>query len=381
MRAAAEPAQQHRGPDADDEQTRGERQPRIERLGDDEPRKKQRDETEREDAGRVRHRHDRAKKHGVAGPALRPDEIPSHDRLAVPRGERVCGAPEGGEPEREQDRAQREVAAGDERLEAAALVRGGGGRVERGRGTGAATEREARRRRRHVERRAEELPRIRAQLVARALGRDAGAVELRAVARSHDDLAPADPRAEVAVAQRERRPRARRRDVDGVEPQRLEAAGAGPTLAPVLERAQPGGPAVDGELELARSRFREARRADGVAELEGRDLRQVEHVVDVDALARELDGRVPVDREVPERVRRGCGRRGEGGETGKEGEGPSHAASLRAVSLQRSEKWGFSSSARPNHSCASAGVAEAALDHAAVEVERGVLGAEAERPL
>ncbi len=52
-------------------------------------------------------------------------------------------------------------------------------------------------------------------------------------------------------------------------------------------------------------------RADAVAELEGRDLGEVEDVANVDAVACELDSRVVVDREVAERVRAGRARQRE----------------------------------------------------------------------
>ena len=208
VRAAARSRrEQHRGADADDEQTRDERQPRIERLGDDEPGEEQRDETEREDAGRVGHGHDRAEEHGVAGPALRPDEIAGDDRLAVSRRERVRGAPEGGEREREQDRAEREVAAGNQRLEAAALVRGGAAASSEG---GVPGPRPSAKRAVAADTSSGERRRSCGYARSSSLVLSAGTLAPRSSApsrASHDDLAPADPRAEVAVAERERRPR------------------------------------------------------------------------------------------------------------------------------------------------------------------------------
>ena len=51
-------------------------------------------------------------------PALRADEIAGDQRLAVARRERVCRAPEGRDQQREQDHAEREVAARDQLREA-----------------------------------------------------------------------------------------------------------------------------------------------------------------------------------------------------------------------------------------------------------------------
>ena len=67
--------------------------------------------------------------------------------------------------------------------------------------------------------------------------------------------------------------------------------------------------AVEPELELRATVRGEAGGADVVAELERRDLGQVEDVAHVDAVARQLDRGVVVDGEVAERMRaRGAGR-------------------------------------------------------------------------
>ena len=155
----------------------------------------ERDEPEGEDAGGVRRRHRRAEQERVPRLAARADEVAGDERLPVPRREGVDCAPEGGDQEREQDHAEREVAALDQRLEAPVAV--------------------LRRRRdpdrrapapaelpgvystvalRDVERRAEEALRVGAELVAERLvaGRRARD-DARAVAGGDDDLAPADP--------------------------------------------------------------------------------------------------------------------------------------------------------------------------------------------
>ena len=79
----------------------------------------ERDEAEREDAGRVGRRHRRAEQERVARLALRADEVARDERLPVTGRERVHGAPERRDQQREQDDPDREVAALDQRLEAA----------------------------------------------------------------------------------------------------------------------------------------------------------------------------------------------------------------------------------------------------------------------
>ena len=298
----AEPPDQHGAADSDHEHARGERQPGVERLGDDELREQERHEPEREDADRVRDGDDPAEQDRVERAAPRADEVAGDDRLAVPGRERVRCTPEGRDREREQDHAEREVAAGDERLEAAAAMLGRRVVVERRRCAAALAQRERSGRRGDVERRAEQILRVGAEVVAPARRRDAGGAQLGSVARAYDDFLPADPRAEVAVAERQLRPR-RRRLVDGVEAERLEAARTGPLDAAPLEDAEGRAAAVDAELEPAGGLGREAGAANPLPRLQRRDLGQVERVVDVDAPARELDRRVAVDREVAERVR------------------------------------------------------------------------------
>ena len=102
--------------------------------------------------------------------------------------------------------------------------------------------------------------------------------------------------------------------------------------------------------------------------LEGRDLGEVEDVADVEPVPGDLDAREAVDREVAERVCGGCGRRERALPRPRRGRrAASSRASLLATGAHRIEKCGLSASARPNQSCAAAAVAEAALDHAAVE--------------
>jgi len=58
-------------------------QPRVEPVGDDPLRERERDEPEREDADRVRHGHDQPEQGGVARRAALADEVGADDRLAV----------------------------------------------------------------------------------------------------------------------------------------------------------------------------------------------------------------------------------------------------------------------------------------------------------
>ena len=116
--------------------------------------------------------------------------------------------------------------------------------------------------------------------------------------------------------------------------------------------------------------------------LEGRDLGEVEDVEDVDAVAGGDDAAVVVGGEVAERVRGGDGRqRPARASSGERDQSALHRASLRATGAQSSEKCGLSASARRNQPRASRRVAEAALDHPAVEELERVLRAEAQRVL
>ena len=105
-------------------------------------------------------------------------------------------------------------------------------------------------------------------------------------------------------------------DVDGVEAERLEAARA---RARFERAARARAAARGGRRGAARAcpptSAAKPSRTNAIAELEGRDLGQVERVVDVDPVAGELDGGMAVDGEVAERVRRGHGRRDQSGQT------------------------------------------------------------------
>ena len=239
----------------------------------------------------------------------------------------------------------------------------------------AAPEGEPSGRRGDVGRRAEEVLRVRAQLVAPALGGRGRLDDLGAFGRVDDDFLPADAGREVAVPELEPGSR-RRRLVDGVEAQRLQPAGSRPLDGPTLEHAQRRAAAVDAEVEVPRRLRGERRPADRVAELERRDLGHVERVVDVDPAAGELDRRVPVDGEVAERVRL---RRRRDEQRRQAGDDEQQHASCQGLPGHRGPADGevrvqVERSAEPR--LRGAVVAEAALDHGAVEVEVRVTGAE-----
>ena len=71
----------------------------IELLRNDELRERERDDADREDAGRVRDRDRASEQERVTRPAPRPDEVGRDERLAMTRRECVGGAPEGGDEE------------------------------------------------------------------------------------------------------------------------------------------------------------------------------------------------------------------------------------------------------------------------------------------
>ena len=87
-------AQEDAGPDGDDEDARDEGQPRIQLLGDDDRRERERHETQAEDAGRVRRGDRRPERERVSRPAAGADEVAGDERLPVTRGQGVRGTPE-----------------------------------------------------------------------------------------------------------------------------------------------------------------------------------------------------------------------------------------------------------------------------------------------
>ena len=119
VRTAVPPAStQHARTDQDDEETRDEVEPGIELLRHDEAREQERDRAEREDADRMRRGDDQAKERCMARRSALSDEVRGHDRLAVPRREGVCHAPEESCAKRRGDHPEAELIAPDERCKA-----------------------------------------------------------------------------------------------------------------------------------------------------------------------------------------------------------------------------------------------------------------------
>jgi hypothetical protein len=156
--------------------------------------------------------------------------------------------------------------------------------------------------------------RVCAELVGDARRRRRRGCEPGAPVRADDDLSPADPVGEVRILVGERDgPRRRRRTgvVDDLETGRVEAAHS----LRKRDRSPDGGYAteiaVDAEPDAAAEPVGQLGRVRSLPEafelvprLIGGDLGEVEDVEDVDAVAREVEARVPVRREVAERMRR-----------------------------------------------------------------------------
>ena len=342
----AQPLEEHRGADGDDQQPRGEREPGIQLLGDDELRQGQRDEPEREDARRVCDRDDQAERNRVTWPAAGAHEIPGDDRLTVTRSQCVRCAPEGRDQQRDEDDAEPEIFAGDQALEPSRVPHGRRS-AERGRLTRARTEHNGRGRAFDVEGLREQISRVLAQLVARAARSDARGLDPRSTFRADDHLSPADARAEGRVAEA-KRAAAQCRFVDGLEAQRLQPSG--PRAEPDRGVQEPKRRAltVDLELQALRELLRIARPANALPLLEGGDLGEVEDLLDVDPVARDLDGAEAVDREVSEGVRERVRGTDERAQQGDEDDEPLHDACLLATGAHTREKCGLVSSALAN---------------------------------
>ena len=353
-------------PDGDDEQRRDQVHPRVELLGNDELRQRERDQAEGEDADRVRDRDDPAQVEGMARRPARPDEVGGDDRLSVPRAERVGRPPEHRQKERDGDDRRAQIVFRDQARKPALGSRRHAGRclelpaVDRRRCTGGRARRELRGRRGDIERALEEILRIGAQLVARRGRADARRLDGRArVGRRDDDLLPAEaiPVVPVAVGKRPAAVRNRAGLDDELEPRRIEPA------YPLRERERPVELRQLEPLPVHRQRqvgddlVRERGPVGLLAEplhlalgLERRDLGQVEHVHHVDPVTGRLDAAVLVDREVPERVSRRQRWDEQDDDHGEEQEQALHAISSLAIGAWMKEKLGLISSALPRYS-------------------------------
>ena len=250
------------------------------------------------------------------GVPLRADEIRGDHRLPVAGRERVRRAPE----HRDQERERSSTPTRGRRARSAPRSRPGVRRRVGRRRSRAGLPALARARRSPLALETSSGERSRSPGYARSssLALVAGTLEraTRAVPRRDRHLAPADPARERVSSKRERRP-GRGRRVDDVEPQRLQAAGAGSRAATSWSTTRSG---TRRRRASARARGRAAPRSpargrrpragtSGSRRGRARSGRR--------SVARDLDAGVPVDREVPERVRR---RRGRSDEEGGEGE-------------------------------------------------------------
>src|SRR4051812_15481083 len=134
---------------------------------------------------------------------------------------------------------------------------------------------------------------------------------------------------------------------DHLEPQRVQAADAFRERERVPDGRERDWPAVDADVEPMREAPGVVLSVDALLlRLERRDLRQVEDVADVEPVARDLDAREAVDREVAERVRlRGDRRKERQRKRGKENELLHRRLPLSATGDQSTEKRGLSASA------------------------------------
>jgi hypothetical protein len=242
----AQPLPEHRRADRDHEQPRDQSEPRVELLGKDELREPEGHDPDREDPGRVGHGDGAPEHERVPRRALRSDEVRGHERLAVPRGQRVRGSPEAGDQERREEDAERDLPALDQTLEPAGV----GYRLRlRARGDPGWRSRpvsrlEGRRRARDVERRPQQVARIAPERIALADAGDGRVDDTGAVTRRHRHLAPADAAGEGTIRERELRAMSLGH-VGHFEPERLEAAGARSGHDAVLERSKRSPAAVE----------------------------------------------------------------------------------------------------------------------------------------
>ena len=200
---------------------------------------------------------------------------------------------------------------------------------------------------------------------------DRRAGDRRAVGTGRGHLAPADPVAEVGIGEHELTFRRERSGERRLQPEDVEPSLPGAHTHRRRDDVERHLRAVHRERQTRREVGRGAsgpRRAFGLgegpvgvgvdlrAELHRGDLGQVDHVVDPHLARRELDPRVPVDREVAERVGRGGARsrehdRDHAAQQDRSADGSSHrpASSLASVMAAASacwiEKFGFVASA------------------------------------
>ena len=391
---AADPRERSTAPRHDDQQARGEVEPRVELLGQDVLREGQRDEAEREDADRVRDRDDRPERHRVAGGAARAHQVGGDHRLAVAGRERVQRAP----AERGEQEEQEHALAGGRALEdageavaaavgcssscCAAVGRRGGGQRPAPRRHGQVASA-------LVVRAREQVLGVGAQAVRRVAAGSAGAHRGACPGPRHDRL-PAHAAGEGAVVDA---PTARGFAAAAPASGSLHARerggrpgrGGRRCVAPAGGRSERRRPSTSRDTRAAQHLGALAREQLGGGEaalLEGRDLGLVEDVAQVDAVARDADLGQVVDREVAERVGAGGGAAARARERG-EGRRPraSPRAALRPARRARAASSGESAGCRrargqrPGRSARP----RRAGDHAGVVEEQRVARAEPQR--
>ena len=205
----------------------------------------------------------------------------------------------------------------------------------------------------------QQILRVAAQPVAAGRRRSRGGANRAAVSRRYDDLLPTEPaRIGLIVEPNRRRAAEQRTGKDDLEARRVQAPLPLGMGKPSCDRGQSDPPAADGDVKSAL----DAPQVRGLTDvrlgvLERRDLGEIEHVRDVQPVARELELRRPVDREVAERMRRGDRRRDESRQdrdrSGEERKALHDVASAAASRLQRIENCGFRASALRNQTRAS----------------------------
>ena len=201
------------------------------------------------------------------------------------------------------------------------------------------------------------------------------------VLAADDDLLPSDPAAIVVVVIGNRDPPVQDRPgEDDLEPRRVEAAGPERVRERAPDGDERGLPSVDGEVGVARrsASRRRARRCDrpgtsGSRPDPGRSGRRAA-VPEISIRLKRLTVKLPsgcADASAGQRERARAASASE--------HEPLHRSAFLATGAHRIEKCGLSASARAGTASRRRAVAEAALDHPAVEELERIARAEPER--
>ena len=322
-----DPRAQHSRSDHHHEQAGDQVEPRVQVLGQDVLRQRERDEAEREHADGVGHGDRRAQGHGMARLAAGAHQVGGDHRLSVARRQRVKRAPaECREQQQHQHALTRGGVLEDPREAVTAGPRGGGLAAlgaRRHQGSGAGLHREGGLA--PVERAVEKVLRVAAQPVGGvAAGRVRAHRRARAGRRHH--RLPAHAVGERVVGELHPPGVAHHGAQRLLEAGRVEPRLPGWEAQSRLELAQLHAPPVDGEAQVAtqlRLLALDQLRARQALLLGGGDLRLVEHVEHVHAVVGDLDRAEVVDREVAQWM--GHGARREHAEAGQADAGPAPA--------------------------------------------------------